>query len=93
MPTNEEFAALLARTERIEAIDEIRQLASKYALAIDMRDLDAIVGLYIDDVKVTKEEKGRQALKRAIRPQLPSNRSGQPIGDAGKPGGPEFNRI
>lgn len=32
---------ILARVERLEAIDEIRQLAAKYALSLDMRDLDA----------------------------------------------------
>lgn len=57
---------LVARFERIEALDQIRQLASKYALAIDMRDLDAIVGLYVEDVRVSKTDSGRQALKRSF---------------------------
>ena len=55
---------LAARLDRIESRDAIRQLAFKYALAIDMRDMDGIVTLYVEDVKISKEESGRQALKR-----------------------------
>ena len=62
----DELAELRARVERLDATDQIRQLASKYALGIDMRNLDAIVGLYVDDVRVTKEESGHQALKRVM---------------------------
>ena len=36
-----EQSALLARLDRLESIDEIRQLAGKYSLSLDMRDLDA----------------------------------------------------
>ena len=35
-------ASLEARLDRLEALDEIRQLAAKYCLALDMRDLDAL---------------------------------------------------
>lgn len=52
-----------ARLDRIESKDEIRQLSSKYALAVDMRDIDAVVNLYVADVKVSREASGRQALK------------------------------
>lgn len=55
-----------ARVRRLLALDEIRQLAAKYALAVDMRDLDAIVGLYVEDVKVSKTQSGRQALKASF---------------------------
>jgi ketosteroid isomerase-like protein len=55
-----------ARLDRMEALDAIRQLAAKYALAVDMRDIDAIVNLYVEDVRVTKEERGRAALKRSF---------------------------
>jgi hypothetical protein len=37
---------LAERIERLESIDEIRQLAAKYALSLDMRDLDAHVNLF-----------------------------------------------
>lgn len=55
-----------ARLDRIESRDAIRQLAFKYALAIDMRDIDGIVTLYVEDVKISKTESGRQALKRVF---------------------------
>jgi uncharacterized protein (TIGR02246 family) len=55
--------ALLARIDRLESLDEIRQLAAKYSLALDMRDLDAMVGLFAPDVRVGKEASGRQALR------------------------------
>ncbi|MGE0387206.1 MAG: nuclear transport factor 2 family protein [Gammaproteobacteria bacterium] len=60
------IAALAERLERMEAIDAIRQLASKYALALDMRDLDALVGLYVEDVRVSSTESGRLALKQSF---------------------------
>ncbi|MFZ4687772.1 MAG: nuclear transport factor 2 family protein [Polymorphobacter sp.] len=55
--------ALLARIERLEALDAIRQLAAKYALALDMRDMDAMVGLFPADVRVGKGASGRAALR------------------------------
>lgn len=54
---------LAARIDRLESLDAIRQLASKYALAIDVRDLDAIVSLYLPDVKVGPQVQGRPALR------------------------------
>jgi uncharacterized protein (TIGR02246 family) len=52
-----------ARIDRLESLDEIRQLAAKYALTLDMRDIDAMVGLFSSDVRVGKEASGRQALR------------------------------
>jgi SnoaL-like domain len=63
---------LLARVERLEALDQIRQLAAKYALCVDQRDLDSLVGLFIDDVGVPGKQRGRQALKRWYDNQLRS---------------------
>lgn len=57
------LAELEARIERLEALDEIRQLAAKYAVALDMRDLDALVNLFVDDVKVPGKRRGRAALR------------------------------
>ncbi len=54
---------LLARIDRLEALDEIRQLAAKYSLSLDMRDLDAHVNLFAADVRVSKEKSGRAELK------------------------------
>jgi ketosteroid isomerase-like protein len=42
-------AELEKRLGRLEAIEEIRQLAARYALALDMRDIDAVVALFVDD--------------------------------------------
>ena len=43
---------LLRRIDRLESLDEIRQLPAKYSLSLDMRDLDAHVGLFADGVAV-----------------------------------------
>ncbi len=52
-----------ARIDRLEALDEIRQLTAKYALCLDMRDMDAMVTLFPDDVRVGKDANGRLALR------------------------------
>jgi ketosteroid isomerase-like protein len=48
--------------DRLVAHDEIRQLAARYALAVDSRDIDALVGLFVDDVQVGRDTFGRAAL-------------------------------
>ncbi len=55
---------LLARIDRLESLDEIRQLAAKYSLSLDMRDLDAHVGLFAPDIRVSRDKVGRSHLKR-----------------------------
>jgi ketosteroid isomerase-like protein len=57
-------ATLESRIDRLESLDAIRQLASKYALSLDMRDVDAHVNLFCEDIRVSREESGRPALKR-----------------------------
>ena len=54
---------LLARLDRLESIDEIRQLAARYSLSLDMRDLDAHVNLFAADIRVSREKVGRAHLK------------------------------
>ena len=56
-------APLLARIDRLESLDQIRQLPAKYALALDMRDMDALVSLFPADVRVGREASGRAALR------------------------------
>lgn len=56
--------ALLSRIDRLESLDEIRQLAAKYSLSLDMRDMDAHVNLFVDDIRVSREQVGRAHLKR-----------------------------
>jgi hypothetical protein len=57
------MATLEERIDRLESLDEIRQLVSKYSLSLDMRDLDAHVNLFAPDIRVSHEETGRAALK------------------------------
>jgi ketosteroid isomerase-like protein len=40
------------RIDRVESYIAIQQLAARYAWYLDGRDIDAIVALYVDDVKV-----------------------------------------
>lgn len=54
---------LLARIDRLESLDAIRQLAAKYSLALDMRDADAWVNLFPEDVQVGGGKSGRKALR------------------------------
>jgi hypothetical protein len=56
-------ADLRRRLERIEGRDEIRELVARYCLALDMRDLDALVGLFPADVRVGRDRTGRRALR------------------------------
>jgi ketosteroid isomerase-like protein len=51
---------------RLVAYEEIRQLAARYALAVDSRDLDALVGLFVDDVGAGPDGVGRPALRRTF---------------------------
>jgi len=54
---------LEARIDRLESLDAIRQLAAKYALSLDMRDVDAHVNLFAEDIRVSRYAVGRPALK------------------------------
>lgn len=51
------------RLDRLESLDAIRQLVAKYCLGLDMRDLDALCGLFPEDVRVSRDSVGRRALK------------------------------
>jgi len=55
---------LLARVERLEAINQIRFLAVRYANAMDTRDMDAPANLYVEDAPVGRGIRGREALKK-----------------------------
>ena len=52
------------------AHEQIRQLASRYAIALDARDLDTLVGLFVDDVQVGRDQVGRDALRASFTEQL-----------------------
>ena len=47
------------RLDRLESLDAIRQLPARYALCLDMRDMNAMVSLFTPDVRVGREQSGR----------------------------------
>ncbi|WIX00980.1 nuclear transport factor 2 family protein [Pseudomonas sp. AR5] len=55
--------ALLQRLDRLESTEAIRQLAARYSLSLDMRDLDAHVNLFAPDIRVGRDQVGRAHLK------------------------------
>ena len=60
----------MTEPEPPSAYESIRQLAAHYAIAVDSRDLDALVDLFVDDVRVGADAYGRDALKRAFDAML-----------------------
>jgi hypothetical protein len=81
--TSFDLAGLAARIERLEALDEIRQLAARYAVALDMRDLDALVNLFVDDVGVPGKRRGRAALRAWYDAEMRHNLLGSAHGVLG----------
>jgi hypothetical protein len=51
------------RLDRLESLAAIQQLPFRYAVAVDSRDLDALVSLFVPTVRVGKDSQGRAALK------------------------------
>src|SRR5437588_10000789 len=58
------------RLERIESQLAIQQLPIRYALAVDSRDVDTWVNLFVPDVDMGRRGRGRDVLRRYIEPQL-----------------------
>ncbi|MEM7410920.1 MAG: nuclear transport factor 2 family protein [Myxococcota bacterium] len=56
--------------ERLLALEEIRQLAQRYSIYLDARDLDRLVELFTPDVRVGREARGRDALRANFDAQL-----------------------
>jgi len=54
------------RIDRLESTNEIRNLTARYAVLIDARDLDGLTNLFVDDVRVTKTERGHAAMKALL---------------------------
>ena len=52
------------------ASEEIRQLASRYAIFYGARDTQNLAALFIPDIKVTRETAGTQALKESFDGQM-----------------------
>lgn len=61
---------LEARIDRLESLAAIQQLPIRYALAVDSRDLDAWVGLFVPDVNCGRRGSGREILRAIIEPEL-----------------------
>ena len=57
-------SAEAARLDRLQSSLAISQLPSRYAMALDARDLDALVAVFVADVDAGSEGTGRDALKR-----------------------------
>lgn len=60
----------MSELDQLLAHEQIRQLAHRYALAVNMRDLDALVELFVEDVKAFGGRSGRQALKEVFRTHM-----------------------
>lgn len=58
------------RLRRIEDTLEIQQLPVRYAMAVDNRDIDALVGLFVPNVRVGRDRYGRDALRDALVPMV-----------------------
>src|SRR5688500_13321335 len=56
--------------QRLVAYEEIRQLAARYAVAVALRDVDALVDLYVPDVRTRAGEIGHEALRRQFATHL-----------------------
>lgn len=54
---------ILARLDRLESIEAIRHIVQAYGFAVDARDIDLIVALYDEDVRVGPDQVGRAYLK------------------------------
>lgn len=61
---------LEARIDRLESLAAIQQLPIRYALAVDGRDMDAWVNLFVPDVHCGRRGSGRDVLKSIIEPSL-----------------------
>lgn len=59
-------ADLATRIGRLESQLAIQQLPIRYAMAVDGRDVDSWVRLFVPDVRVTKTSSGREALRIQI---------------------------
>jgi len=63
------------RLDRMESLAEIRQLPHRYGVAVDSRNMDMLMDLFPPDVRVGREEVGREALRRWYTKSLTSFRS------------------
>ena len=53
----------LTPLDRVVARDEIRQLVARYAVRMDARDIAGVAALFVEDVQVGRDQRGRAALQ------------------------------
>jgi len=63
MAVDTESSEMSTRLARLESLHELGQLPSRYAMALDARDLDSLVAMFVDDVDAGAHGRGRSALK------------------------------
>jgi hypothetical protein len=51
------------RLDRLESLATIRQLAMRYGLAVDARDVDALADLFVENVRLSRTESGRDLMR------------------------------
>lgn len=61
---------LAERLDRVESRAAIKDLAVRYAIAVDSRDIDGWTGLFVPDVNCGRFGTGREALRQSIEPAL-----------------------
>ncbi|MEX2100868.1 MAG: nuclear transport factor 2 family protein [Acidimicrobiia bacterium] len=89
-----------ARLAKLEAHEEIRQLAARYALALDSRAVATMVSLFVDDVAVgdgrwgaTRSQSGStRSCDRTELETVPVERAGEAAFDRGPRLPPEVDR-
>lgn len=59
---------LTARIDRLESRQAIAELPARYARAVDARDIDGWLALFVEDVDCGKRGTGREALRSFIDP-------------------------
>lgn len=65
-----DIAELARRIHRTEARQAIGELPARYALAVDSRDIDTWISLFVEDVDCGRRGKGREALRAFIEPSV-----------------------
>lgn len=65
MPRNHENrpTTLEEKIDRLASLSDIRELPHRYGLAVDTRNLDDLMELFVEDVRVGRDKSGRAALK------------------------------
>jgi hypothetical protein len=57
----------LSPLDRLVAHDAIRELVARYAVAMDARDFTGVAALFVADVRVGRDRRGRAALAAYLR--------------------------